>query len=102
MEEFKAESLAHGWPSFRPEEAVHENVKILEGGEMVSVCGTHLGHDIPDESGPRYCINLICMAGQPPRGAVAGSDESAWKEAELAESGASGELQEKQEKNQSL
>merc|ERR1719198_143074 len=38
MAEFERESLAHGWPSFRPAEVVQANVKILEGGEMVSTC----------------------------------------------------------------
>lgn len=55
-EKFKEESLAHGWPSFRPEETVAENVIIHFGGRMESVCGTHLGHNLPDWSGPRYCI----------------------------------------------
>ena len=27
--------------------------------------GTHLGHNIPDETGNRFCINLVCIAGSP-------------------------------------
>eukprot|EP01047_Picozoa_sp_COSAG01_P024336 COSAG01_NODE_1502_length_10101_cov_6.907119_4_plen_218_part_00 len=29
----------------------------------MSKCGTHLGHNLPDGQGDRYCINLVCMAG---------------------------------------
>jgi peptide methionine sulfoxide reductase MsrB len=29
----------------------------------VSVDGTHLGHNIPDGEGNRYCINLVSIAG---------------------------------------
>jgi hypothetical protein len=43
------ESTHHGWPSFRPNEAYHENIQFKDGGEVVSKCGTHLGHNIPDE-----------------------------------------------------
>ena len=65
LAEFKAESKAHGWPSFRTEEVVWENVRVLPNGETVSLDGTHLGHDLPDRSGDRYCINLVCIAGKP-------------------------------------
>ena len=36
---------------------------IKAGGEMVSTCGVHLGHNLPDSKGDRYCINMVCMAG---------------------------------------
>jgi peptide methionine sulfoxide reductase MsrB len=32
-------------------------------GETVSVDGTHLGHNLPDRAGNRYCINLVSVAG---------------------------------------
>ena len=32
-----------GWPSFRDQEVVWENVRVLKDGETVSVTGTHLG-----------------------------------------------------------
>jgi len=35
----------------------------VKGGETVSTQGTHLGHDLPDDKGSRYCINLVCIAG---------------------------------------
>ena len=31
----------------------------------VSADGTHLGHNLPDGSGNRYCINLVSVAGLP-------------------------------------
>eukprot|EP01032_Pedospumella_encystans_P012797 gene12796-14776_t len=65
FEDFKKESLNHGWPSFRDEEVVWENVRCLTDGEAVSVDGTHLGHNIPDRKGNRYCINLVSVAGRP-------------------------------------
>ncbi|KAJ1462990.1 hypothetical protein M885DRAFT_504479 [Pelagophyceae sp. CCMP2097] len=64
-EEFVKESKSHGWPSFREEEVNWEFVRTLPGGESVSVDGTHLGHNIPDRDGNRYCINLISVAGSP-------------------------------------
>lgn len=61
--EFLAESTKHGWPSFRDDEVNWENVRVLPGGETVSIWGTHLGHNLPDKKGNRYCINLVCVAG---------------------------------------
>ena len=63
-EEFAAESLKHGWPSFRDEEVNWDYVRCLGNGECVSVDGTHLGHNLPD-GGNRYCINLVSVAGNP-------------------------------------
>jgi len=65
FEEFKEESLHHGWPSFRPEEIVSENVIIHDDGRMESRCLTHLGHNLPYGGVDRYCIDLVCIAGAP-------------------------------------
>eukprot|EP01084_Bolivina_argentea_P065781 119920_1 len=65
FDEFEKESKGHGWPSFRDEEVVWDNVRCLKDGECVSVDGTHLGHNLPDVSGNRYCINLVSVAGYP-------------------------------------
>lgn len=65
-QQFLEESEIHGWPSFRDDEVVWENVRVLKNsGETVSVDGTHLGHNLPDRKGNRYCINLVSIAGQP-------------------------------------
>ena len=63
MQEFLNESRAHGWPSFRDEEVVWDRVRCLSNGEAVSLDGTHLGHNLPDSKGNRYCINLVSVAG---------------------------------------
>jgi peptide methionine sulfoxide reductase MsrB len=68
MDDFLKESSSHGWPSFRDDETVWENVRCLPNGEAVSVDGTHLGHNLPDFSGSRYCINLVSVAGRPMEG----------------------------------
>lgn len=65
MEDFLLESQSHGWPSFRDEECHWEHLRCLENGEAVSTSGTHLGHNLPDAKGNRYCINLVSVAGQP-------------------------------------
>ena len=65
MEEFLNESRAHGWPSFRDEEVIWDSMRCLKNGEAVSVDGTHLGHNLPDSKGNRYCINLVSVAGNP-------------------------------------
>jgi peptide methionine sulfoxide reductase MsrB len=64
FEEFVKESDAHGWPSFRDEEVNWDHVRVLEDGETVSTVGTHLGHNLPDRNGNRYCINLVSVAGR--------------------------------------
>jgi len=65
-DDFIRESEVHGWPSFRDDEVVWENVRVLKGsGETVSLDGTHLGHNLPDRTGNRYCINLVSVAGNP-------------------------------------
>ncbi|MGK3757156.1 MAG: peptide methionine sulfoxide reductase MsrB [Bacillariaceae sp.] len=64
-DEFITESKKHGWPSFRDSEVNWDNVRVLPGGEMVSIDGTHLGHNLPDKKGNRYCINLVTIAGNP-------------------------------------
>ena len=66
VDEFIEESKYHGWPSFRDQEVVWDNVRVLKSsGETVSVDGTHLGHNLPDRRGNRYCINLVSVAGNP-------------------------------------
>lgn len=65
FDDFIRESVSHGWPSFRDAEVNWEYVRCLKNGEAVSVDGTHLGHNLPDFSGSRYCINLVSVAGQP-------------------------------------
>lgn len=64
-DEFIAESKNHGWPSFRDEETNWDYVRCLKNGEAVSIDGTHLGHNLPDKKGNRYCINLVSVAGNP-------------------------------------
>lgn len=65
VSEFLQESRAHGWPSFRDSEVNWDQVRCLRNGECVSLAGTHLGHNLPDKHGNRYCINLVCIAGRP-------------------------------------
>jgi len=77
MQEFLEESRQHGWPSFRDDEVVWKNVRCLKGGEAVSLAGTHLGHNLPDRSGNRYCINLVSVAGRPVDEDVGGEVETA-------------------------
>ena len=65
LDAFLKESRNHGWPSFRDEEVVWDDVRCLPNGEAVSLAGTHLGHNLPDSKGSRYCINLVSVAGNP-------------------------------------
>lgn len=44
LEAFLDESSHHGWPSFRDEEVVWDNVRVLSDGECVSVDGTCVRH----------------------------------------------------------
>lgn len=63
LDDWLRESQKHGWPSFRDDEVNWEYVRCLRNGEAVSVHGTHLGHNLPDKNGNRYCINLVSIAG---------------------------------------
>jgi peptide methionine sulfoxide reductase MsrB len=66
-----ASAIAHGWPSFRESEVYSfDNVQVTEAGEVVSKCGTHLGHRIPAAL-DRYIINMLCMSGYEGRTGVA-------------------------------
>merc|ERR1712107_304870 len=49
--DFQYESQHHGWPSFRDAELVKDNIVVKPGGEIVSACGTHLGHNLSDLAG---------------------------------------------------
>ena len=62
-QDFMQESTHHGWPSFRDREVDWENVRVLPDGETVSIDGTHLGHNLPDRKGNRYCISEYCILG---------------------------------------
>mmetsp|Transcript_56685 Transcript_56685/g.168727 ORF Transcript_56685/g.168727 Transcript_56685/m.168727 type:complete len:248 (+) Transcript_56685:59-802(+) len=86
--DWRAESEEHGWPSFRQQELVRANVVFLPGGEMRSTCGTHLGHNIPDGEGDRYCIDLVCIAGRPAP-SLPGGRASLWESAATARRGLS-------------
>jgi len=66
LDDFKADTDDHGWPSFRLAEVVHGNVvHDSDTGFVYSKCGTHLGSYLPDEYGPRWCMDLSCIAGNP-------------------------------------
>ena len=42
----------------------NENVLPADEQNIVrSTCGTHLGTYDPDDKGPRWCIDLACIAG---------------------------------------
>jgi len=56
-EEFINESLSHGWPSFRDDEEVWDDVRCLPNGEAVSLAGTHLG-----VSTVVSCFRRVCIA----------------------------------------
>lgn len=75
FDEFYEESLHHGWPSFRPQEMVSENVIIHKYGRMESRCGTHLGHNLPKNGIDRYCIDLVCIAGVPMNSTIFPADD---------------------------
>lgn len=66
LADFQADTAEHGWPSFRKEELIAGNSFIDNStGEVRSKCGTHLGSYLPDDKGPRWCLDLVCLAGSP-------------------------------------
>ena len=79
LNEFLEESQTHGWPSFRDEEVVWENVRCLSNGEVVSLAGTRLGRNVPDGDPARpvnrYSINLVSISGTPTPYPIVGTEE---------------------------
>jgi peptide methionine sulfoxide reductase MsrB len=64
--QFEQDTNDHGWPSFRAAEVIREHVKIDPlTGLVTSSCGTHLGSYLPDSQGPRWCMDLSCISGNP-------------------------------------
>lgn len=60
---FEADTHSTGWPNFRPEEVIAENVRVSPEGLVISSCGTHLGTYFKQYE--RYCIDTACIAGSP-------------------------------------
>ena len=70
LDDFKADTTEHGWPSFRQAEILDKGLRVdLASGFVFSSCGTHLGSYLPDDKGPRYCLDLSCVAGNPAKAA---------------------------------
>jgi hypothetical protein len=66
LEDFKADTTEHGWPSFRQAEVFTEHVITnITSSLVTSSCGTHLGSYLPDSKGPRWCMDLSCISGHP-------------------------------------
>lgn len=65
LQEFIDESKLNGYISFREQEIIWENVKLLETGEVVTMDGCYLGRNNPDSRGDYYFINLSAIAGNP-------------------------------------
>lgn len=64
VDDFYRDTQQHGWPSFRLPEVVLENVLTnTSTGMVTSKCGTHLGSYLPDDMGPRWCMDLACISG---------------------------------------
>lgn len=66
LKEFQDETLEHSWPSFRPEEVIDNSVYIDENNYVFTTgCNIHLGSNVPDEKGIRYCLDISCVSGNP-------------------------------------
>jgi peptide methionine sulfoxide reductase MsrB len=74
LNDFKADTDEHGWPSFRAAEVFADNVRVADG-LVTSTCGTHLGTYLPDDKGPRWCIDLACVAGHRALNATLSTDK---------------------------
>jgi len=74
---FKRDTDEHGWPSFRKKEVVDPaNFRVDQAtGFVFSKCGTHLGSYLPDERGDRYCLDISCIAGNPPPNSIGTTKE---------------------------
>ena len=68
MGDFMVHSREQGYLTFNDEELVLDNLRQVRHsrGEIVSVDGAHLGHNNPAETGSRYHVNHVAVAGMPP------------------------------------
>mmetsp|Transcript_145484 Transcript_145484/g.451270 ORF Transcript_145484/g.451270 Transcript_145484/m.451270 type:complete len:400 (+) Transcript_145484:122-1321(+) len=65
LADFQADTAEHTWPSFRAAEVISANIVVHSDNRVFSTCGTHLGDYAPDAKGPRYCLDLVCVSGNP-------------------------------------
>lgn len=70
LDDFKKESLKHGWPSFHDEEMyIGENgpniLSVPNSSRIISKCGTFLGDNLPEEGQNKYFLDLVCLSGRP-------------------------------------
>ena len=70
LDDFKKETLEHGWLSFHDEEMyVGENgpniLSVPNSSRIISKCGTFLGDNLPEDGHNRYCLDLVCLSGSP-------------------------------------
>ena len=70
LDDFKKDSLDHGWPSFNDEEIyIGENgpniLSIPNSSRIISTCGTYLGDNLPEDGYNKYCLDLVCLSGSP-------------------------------------
>ena len=70
LDDFKTETMEHGWPSFHDSEIYigpdGPNVfNVSNSSRMISRCGTSLGDNIPINGHNRYCLDLVCLSGNP-------------------------------------
>jgi len=65
FEQFESDSRSLHWLSFEKQEKTN-NVEIRPSGEIMSVCGTHLGTVVNSTKGMGVVmlINLMCIAGR--------------------------------------
>ncbi|CAD7963382.1 unnamed protein product [Amoebophrya sp. A120] len=49
-----------------PSEIITVPTSHTKVGKVIEIPSIHLGHNMPDEQGNRYCVNLVCIAGKYP------------------------------------
>lgn len=73
FEEWKNECERNGELLFDEKEAICDNLRVLQSGELVSICGTRLGEYIASSSGDYYSVNIACLSGLPIEGVTTSS-----------------------------
>ena len=61
LNDFKADTDEHGWPSFRAAEVFTENARAAPWGSSPPAWHAPR-HVSADDKGPRWCIDLACVS----------------------------------------
>lgn len=66
FDQWRNDCERNGQLEFQEEEIIKKNTKVLQSGDLVSICGRHVGkYTTSSTSGDVYVANIACISGSP-------------------------------------